>query len=148
MACRRRSMISHLQTFSILLLLSFATSSIAQPLREIKFTVYGQYPVRGVEYAAVSPAAIAAGVKEEPPISIKTHSLARMGPHTFKGGSRISFHDTASQELVAQVNLPTDSDKWLLIFVKNPRYKEDPSSNSKYLIYPFDDSRKNLPKNG
>ena len=141
-------MISHLQIFSILLLLSFATSLIAQPLREIEFSVYGQYPVRGVEYAPISETAIAAGVKQEPPISIETHSLARMGPHIFKGGNRILFHETASQSLVAQVNLPTTSDNWLLIFVKNPRFKEDPSTNLKYLIYPFDDRRKNLPKNG
>lgn len=141
-------MILHLQTIRILLLLSFAASSAAQPLREIEFSVYGQYPVRGVEYNPVSPAAIEDGATAEPPVSIETHSLVRMGSHTFKGGNQISFHDSTSKELVAQVNLAPESDKWLLIFVKNPRHKEDPSNHSKYLIYPFDDSHKNLPRNG
>ncbi len=141
-------MISHLQIIRSILLLSFGASSFAQPLREIEFSVYGQYPVRGIEYAPISDAAIEAGAKAEPPVSIETHSLARMGPHIFKGGNQISFHDSTSAELVAQVNLTDKSDQWLLIFVKNPRHKEDPTNNSKYLIYPFDDSRRNLPKNG
>ncbi len=141
-------MISHLKKFSILLLLSFTTSLIAQPLREIEFSVYGQYPVRGIEYTPISETAIASGVKAEPPIIIETHSLARMGPHIFTGGNQISFRDELSQTLAAQVNLPTSSNKWLLIFVNNPHYKKDPSSNLKYLIYPFDDRPKNLPKNG
>lgn len=141
-------MISNRHTFSILLLLSFTTALSAQPLREIEFSVYGQYPVRGIEYTPTSETAIAAGIKAAPPIRIETHSLARMGPHTFTGGNQILFHDQASQALVAQVNLPTSSDTWLLIFVANPHFKEAPSRNLKYLIYPFDDSRKNLPKNG
>ena len=141
-------MISHLQILSLLLVISLSSSLQSQPLREIEFSVYGQYPVRGIEYNPVGPAAIEAGAKVEPPVSIETHSLGRMGTHTFKGKNPISFYDSASKEWVAQVNLAPESDKWLLIFVKNPRHKEDPSSNLKYLIYPFDDSRKNLPKNG
>lgn len=141
-------MITHLQIFSILLVLSFGSSLQSQSLREIEFSVYGQYPVRGIEYTPVSPAAIEAGAEPEPPVSIETHSLARMGAHSFKGENQISFYDCASKELVAKVNLSTGSDKWLLIFVKNPRHKEQPSSTVKYLIYPFDDSRRNLPKNG
>jgi hypothetical protein len=141
-------MISHLQLFSILSLLAGAALATAQPLREIEFSVYGQYPLRGVEYSPVSEEAIASGADTAPPVSIKTHSLTRMGPHTFKGGNLISFNDTQSQEQVAEVNLPDNSDKWLLIFIKNPRHKEDPANHVKYLIYPFDDSRRNLPKNG
>ena len=141
-------MITHIQALGTLLLLCVGISSSAQPLREIEFSVYGQYPVRGVEYSPISAEAIASGVKAEPQISIETHSLARMGPHLFRGGHLISFRDTASQLVVAQVNLPDVSDKWLLIFIKNPRHKEDPSNNLKYLIYPFNDSRRNLPKNG
>ena len=141
-------MISRLQIFSILLLLCFSAALQSQPLREIEFSVYGQYPVRGIEYTPVSPAAIAVGAKAEPPVSIKTHSLTRMGPHTFKGENQISFYDCASKALVAKVNLAADSNKWLLIFVKNPRHREDPTNQSKYLIYPFDDSRRNLPNNG
>ena len=141
-------MISYLQIFSILLVLCLGTASSAQPLREIEFSVYGQYPVRGIEYSPVGPAASAAGANSEPPVGIETHSLARMGPYSFKGENQVSFYDSASQELVAKVDLATHSNKWLLIFVKNPRHKEDPSNHSKYLIYPFDDSRRNLPKNG
>ena len=141
-------MILRQQIFSILLLVGLNSSLQSQPLRTIEFSVYGQYPVHGIEYTPVSPAAIDAGSKAEPPISIETHPLARMGPHTFKGDNQISFYDSSSKELVAQVSLAPESDKWLLIFVKNPRHKEDPSNHSKYLIYPFDDSRRNLPKNG
>lgn len=141
-------MIAHLHTIGALLLISFGASLYSQPLREIEFSVYGQYPVRGIEYTPVSAAAIEAGTKPEPLIGIETHSLARMGPYIFTGGDHISFHDITSKELVAQAHLSTSSDKWLLIFVNNPRHKKDPSNNSKYLIYPFDDSRLNLPKNG
>jgi hypothetical protein len=141
-------MIPHLQLFSIFLLLCVGAISSAQPLREIEFSVYGQYPVRGIEYTPISEAAIATGAKADPPVSIKTHSLTRMGPHIFKGGDQITFQDASSKEQVAQVHLTAESDKWLLIFVKNPSYKEDPSNNSKYLIYAFDDSPRNLPKNG
>ncbi len=140
-------MIPHLQLFSIFLLLCVGAISSAQPLREIEFSVYGQYPVRGIEYTPISEAAIATGAKADPPVSIKTHSLTRMGPHIFKGGDQITFQDASSKEQVAQVHLTAESDKWLLIFVKNPSYKEDPSNNSKYLIYAFDDSPRNLPTN-
>jgi hypothetical protein len=119
----------------------------AQALREINFTVYGQYPVRGVEFLPVSQAALAAGAKEAAPVTIVTHSLARMGPYAFKGGNQILFHDAASKKEVAQITLALGCDKWLLIFVRNPRYKIDPAANLQYLIYPFDDSRRNLPKN-
>jgi hypothetical protein len=135
-----------LQAFSIILLFGSASLS-AQPLREIEFSVYGQYPVRGVQYTPISEEAVAAGAEEEAPVPIETHTLVRMGAHTFKGGNVITFKDAASKEPVAQVTVPVDSDNWLLIFVRNPDYKEDPSQNLKYLIYPFDDHPKNLPKN-
>jgi hypothetical protein len=124
------------------------SSLTAQTLREIEFSVYGQYPVRGIEYPPVNPTAVETGDEIEPPVSIETHPLSRMGQHLFKGGDQISFYDSTSKELVARVHIPSESDKWLLIFVKNPRYKEAPSTNLKYLIYPFNDSRRNLPKNG
>jgi hypothetical protein len=134
--------------FSLALLFSSFELS-AQTLREIEFSVYGQYPVKQVEYTPVSDAAVAAGASAENPVIIKTHSLTRTGPHAFKGGNQISFYQaTTDKKRVAAVTLTDASDKWLLIFVKNPHYKEDPTRHLKYLIYPFDDSRRNLPSNG
>ncbi|HAV13712.1 MAG TPA: hypothetical protein DCX06_09540 [Opitutae bacterium] len=118
-----------------------------QALREIIFTTYGQYPVRGVEYSPVSQEAIAAGAKIEPPIIIKTHALERSGPYTFKGTSPIRFVSKKDQKIVAQVSIPKGSEEWLLIFIKNPRYKENPDKQLKFLVYPFDDSSLSLPKN-
>jgi len=115
----------------------------------IEFTVYGQYPIRGdIEYLPVSQAAINNGARPEEPIKLRTHSLTRVGPYQFQGGRTIQFFDSLTKELVGGVNLPSGSKKWLLIFVKNTRYDEDPKNNLKYKIYPFDDSRQNLPKNG
>ena len=135
--------------FPILLLFSMGTSLFAQNLQQIEFTVYGQYPIRDdVEYRPVSKEAVAAGAKAEKPVTIRTHSLTRVGPYSFKGGRRIAFFDTLTKERVAEVTLPSDSKKWLFIFVKNTRYEDDPENQLKYKIYPFDDSRQNLPKNG
>ena len=120
-----------------------------EEMQTIEFTVYGQYPIRGdIEYLPVSREAINAGAKAEKPIPIRTHSLIRFGPYKFKGGRTIQFFDTLTEELVGGVNLPSGSKKWLLVFVKNTRYEDDPKNNLKYKIYPFDDSRQNLPKNG
>jgi hypothetical protein len=132
----------------ILLSLNPGVTLFAQEFQQIEFTVYGQYPIRDdVEYKPVSKEAIAAGAKAEKPITIRTHSLARIGPYSFKGGRQISFFDTLTKEPVAVANLPSDSKKWLLIFVKNTRYDDDPKNQLKYKIYPFDDSRQNLPRN-
>jgi len=119
----------------------------AQEVREFEFSVYGQYPVRGVEYTPVDSIAIAAGEKIVPPETIETHSLARMGTHSFRGGSIVTFVSKSSQEPVAQVKVPLISNKWLLIFVRNPLHLNDPGNQLKYLVYPFDDSSKNLPRN-
>ena len=133
----------------ILLCLNFGSSLSAQESQKIEFTVYGQYPIRGdIEYKPVSREAVAAGAKAEKPITLRTHSLTRVGPYSFKGGRSIPFFDTLTKELVGGVKLPSDSKKWLLVFVKNTRYEDDPENNLKYKIYPFDDSRQNLPKNG
>lgn len=120
----------------------------AQGLREIEFSVYGQYPVRGVEYIPVKAEAVVEGIEVAPAVTIETHSLARMGPYTFKGGNQITFYETTSKEPVARVALPLTSNQWLLIFVNNPRYQDAPRTNLRYLIYPFNDSRKNFPENG
>ena len=93
----------------------------------------------------MSQEAIAAGAKAEKPVTIRTHSLARVGPYSFKGGRQISFFDTLTKEPVATVTLPSDSKRWLLIFVKNTRHEDDPENQPKYKIYPFNDSRQNLP---
>ncbi len=130
----------------ILLPLS-AVICAAQNTRTFEFTTYGQYPVRAVEYTPVSKAAIADGATPASPIQIETHPLARTGPYSFHGENTITFRDTQLGTPVARVTLPTTSEKWLLIFVKNPRHKADPAGQLKYLIYPFDDSAKNLPKN-
>lgn len=132
-----------------LLFLGFGASLWAQEFQQIEFTVYGQYPIRNdIEYRPVSREAIAAGAKAANPIAIRTHSLTRIGPYSFKGGRSISFFDTLTKELVGGVTLPSDSKKWLFIFVKNTSYEDDPENELKYKIYPFDDSRRNLPKNG
>ena len=131
----------------ILLLLSISIWLHADNAKEIEFSVYGQYPVRGVEYNPISEAELANGAKPQPPVEIRTHTLSRMGPYTFKGGNRLRFTDTSSGELVATVSVTEASDRWLLIFVRNPNYKIAPENQLKYLVYPFDDSSKNLPRN-
>ena len=127
------------------LLILCAAPLKAQELREFEFTVYGQYPVRGVEYDPVSEAATAAGEEVKPPQAIETHTLARMGPYSVLGGSLITFVDSESQQAVARVKVPEGSERWLLIFVRNPRFKDDPENNLKYLVYPFNDSLSHLP---
>tara|TARA_B100000497_G_scaffold113960_1_gene136174 strand:+ start:173 stop:862 length:690 start_codon:yes stop_codon:yes gene_type:complete len=119
----------------------------ANDTRDIEFTVYGQYPVRGVEYKPISDAELANGAKPQPPVEIRTHTLSRMGPYTFKGGNQLRFTDISSGELVATVSVTESSDRWLLIFVRNPLHLNDPENQLKYLVYPFDDSSKNLPRN-
>ena len=143
-------MSNFVKAFFIVLFLRPGTSLFSQDEPQaIEFTIYGQYPIRGdVEYLPVSREAVNAGAKAEKPVTIRTHSLTRVGPYQFKGGRTIQFFDTLTKELVGGVNLPSDSKKWLLIFVKNTRYEDDPENNLKYKIYPFDDSRQNLPKNG
>lgn len=120
----------------------------AQELRSIEFTTYGQFPVRDVEYSPISALAQEQGEQPEPAIQLETHSLARMGPYIFKGDNTITFLESGTQNIAAKVTLPDHSNKWLLIFVKNPRFKKDSEGQLKYLVYPFDDSLKNLPNNG
>lgn len=120
----------------------------AQNLREIEFTTYGQYPIRNVEYNPIASEAVALGLKPESSVTIETHSLGRMGPYLYTGNGPIDFVDSESKETVARVSIPNNKNRWLLVFVKNPRYKSDPENNLKYLVYPFDDSLENLPKNG
>ena len=131
----------------IILLLLLSPWLHADDTREIEFTVYGQYPVRGVEYNPISDAELANGAKPQPPIEIRTHTLSRMGPYAFKGGNQLRFTDTSSGELVATVSVTEASPRWLLIFVHNPLHLNDPGNQLKYLVYPFDDSSKNLPRN-
>ena len=120
----------------------------AEDFREIVFSVYGQYPVGGVEYNPVRETALAQGAEPAAPIEIRTHALSRIGPYSFTGGNHIVFRDKGTDEVVASVSVPERSDQWLLIFVRNPHYKDDPDKNLRYLVYPFDDSRQNLPNNG
>jgi hypothetical protein len=138
-----------LKVVCTLLILNSGTILPAQEFQQIEFTVYSQYPILSdIEYLPVSKEAIAAGAKAENPIAIRTHSLTRIGPYLFKGGRNIAFYDTLTKELVGGVTLPSNSKKWLLIFVKNTRYEDDPANELKYKIYPFDDSIQNLPGNG
>jgi hypothetical protein len=125
----------------------FSAQLLGQELRQIEFTVYGQYPLRGVEYLPTGEMAIAAGTQAEAPRAIETHSLSRRGPYNFTGGSVIRFRETATGQEVASVRIPENSDKWLLVFVRNPLHKTDPQKNPKYLIYPFDDSLARFPGN-
>jgi hypothetical protein len=130
-----------------LITIIFCPQMAAQEIREFEFSVYGQYRITGVEYTPVDSIAIAAGEKIVPPETIETHSLARMGTHSFRGGSIVTFVSKSSQEPVAQVKVPLISNKWLFIFVRNPLHLNDPGNQLKYLVYPFDDSSKNLPRN-
>lgn len=132
-------------TFILLSVITHEAS--AQEIREIEFSVYSQYPIRGVEYNPIDPTLIAEGIAKEPSLNIETHSLARMGPYKYKGGTTVKFIDTVKQSTVANVSVSKHSDKWLFIFARNPRYKKDPENQLQYLIYPFDDSRANLPAN-
>ena len=142
-------MSNYTKAFLLSLFLNLGATLFAQEFQQVEFTVYGQHPIRdSIEYRPVSKEAIAAGAKAEKPVTLRTHSLIRIGPYSFKGGRRISFFDTLTKELAAVVTLPSDSKKWLLVFVKNTRYEDDPTNQLKYKIYPFDDSRTNLPKNG
>jgi hypothetical protein len=129
----------------LILLLSVIHLS-AQEIREFEFSVYGQYRITGVEYTPVDSIAIAAGEKIVPPETIETHSLARMGTYSFRGGSDVTFVSRTNQETVAEVKVPLKSNKWLFIFVRNPLHLNDPENQFKYLVYPFDDSSKNLPR--
>jgi hypothetical protein len=119
----------------------------AESIREFTFSVYGQYPVRGVEYNPVSEDALGQGEQPAQPIEIGTHALSRMGSYGFKGGNRVRFKDRDSGKIVASVSVSEHSNLWLFIFVRNPNYKDDPDNNPRYLVYPFDDSRENLPMN-
>lgn len=142
-------MSNYLKAFFVLLVSTFGKALIAQEFQQIEFTVYGQYPIRSdIEYMPVGKEAIAAGAKAEKPIVIRSHSLTRTGPYMFKGGRSIPFYDTLTKELVGGVTLPSNSQKWLFVFVKNTLHEDDPENQLKYKIYPFDDSRHNLPKNG
>ncbi len=130
---------------SILFLCAFHTLC-AQEIRSFEFHVYGQYPVREVGYRPVSAVAVASGEKEAPTQAIETHNLARMGPYSFKGGDVVTFFSLQNQRPVGRVNVPDSSDQWLFVFVRNPRYRDNPERQLPYLIYPFDDSLSNLPK--
>lgn len=136
------------QTLCLIFLLGFGCFVGAEELRSFTFSVYGQYPVRGVGYLPVSEAVIEAGAEAEPPVAIKTHHLSRMGPYTYTGGDRITFFDLENEQAVARVQVPPGSDQWLFIFVRNPRYRQDPDNHLMYLVYPFNDSLANLPKDG
>lgn len=131
----------------LLYVCAFPICLAAQEIRQIEFSTYGQYPVRGVEYLPVDETAIEAGEEPVNPKPIETHSLSRMGPYSFKGGNSIRFKDTKAGQLVGSVKIAETSDKWLLIFVRNPNFKSDPENNLKYLIYPFNDSLGHLPAN-
>jgi hypothetical protein len=95
----------------------------------------------------VSESAVAAGTTPQAAIRIETHSLARMGPHHCLGDGQIMFVEPTTKKKVARVYLPETSNQWLLIFIPNPHFKSDPNNHLKYLIYAYDDSPKNLPKN-
>ena len=120
-------------------------SNPSAPLRTIEFTTYGQYPIKDTWYQPICKEALTDGTPPSAPVKIETHSLTRKGPHTFTGDNTIRFYNPTTQRQVARVELPKKSDKWLLIFLKNPNYTTHPDTQLKYIIYPFDDSEKNLP---
>lgn len=120
--------------------------SQADDLREFSFTTYGQYPMRDVEYSPIGEEALKNGEEPVPRVEIKTHVLSRVGPYTYKGGNQVTFKEKQMSKVVATVSVPEGSDRWLFVFLRNPNYNEDNSTN-KYLVYPFDDSKRNLPSN-
>ncbi|MDQ8194368.1 hypothetical protein QEH59_08020 [Coraliomargarita sp. SDUM461004] len=131
-----------------LFLIATCKASAEATFREIEFNVYGQYPVRNVTYLPINEAALKSGEEVPEPIEIKTHSLARTGPYSYKGDSHLQFYDSTNKNLVAQLTIPPETGRWLLIFVRNPRYKSQSEQQLKYLVYPFDDSLSHLPSNG
>jgi hypothetical protein len=130
----------------LFLLFSLVVHAEKKAFRTVEFSVYGQYSVRGVGFSPVSEEAVAAGEKPQPPIHIETHILSRVGPYLYRGGDTLTFFNLETEKRVAQVRIPRGSDRWLLIFVRNPRYRDDPENQLMYLVYPFDDSLSNLPK--
>ncbi|MFQ3223810.1 MAG: hypothetical protein ACI8Z5_000049 [Lentimonas sp.] len=120
----------------------------AQEVRMIEFSVYAQYALQDVEYSPVDESAIAAGASPAENLKIKSHILTRTGPYTFSGLNEITFTNIETQSTVAHVKIPPSSNRWLLIFVKNPHYKNDPSNQLPYLVYPFNENISNLPFNG
>lgn len=140
-------MSSQLQLLCLFILFSTASLATQPSIRKIEFSVYGHTPVHRIEYMPVSESAVAAGATPQAAITIETHSLARMGPHHCLGNGQIMFIDPTTKKKVAHVYLPETSNLWLLIFIPNPHFKSDPNNHLKYLIYAYDDSPKNLPKN-
>ena len=140
-------MSSQLQLLSLFILFGSASLATEPSIRKIEFSVYGHTLVHRIEYMPVSESAVAAGTTPQAAISIETHSLARMGPHHCLGDGQIMFVEPTTQKKVARVYLPETSNQWLLIFIPNPHFKSDPNNHLKYLIYAYDDSPKNLPKN-
>lgn len=131
-----------IKIFTLLsLFLTAVVSSVqSEILREVEFTVYGQYPLRNVVYEPIMSTELAS----ESPVEIKTHILNRVGPYNFKGKDLITFFDKTTKRTVGSVRLPEGSSEWLLVFVKNPLYSKKSTKQNKFLIYPFDDSLKNL----
>ena len=147
MAYGRPNMSSQLQLLSLFILFGSASLATEPSIRKIEFSVYGHTPVHRIEYMPVSESAVAAGTTPQAAITIETHSLARMGPHHCLGDGQIMFVEPTTKKKVARVYLPETSNQWLLIFIPNPHFKSDPNNHLKYLIYAYDDSPKNLPKN-
>ena len=138
----------HLAHIFLFLLFCPVIHAEEEEFRSFEFSVYGQYPVRGLGYSPVSEQAVAAGENPQPPVRIETHTLSRMGPYLYVGGDVVTFFHLETKKSVARVRIPPGSDRWLLVFVRNQRYRDDPENQPMYLVYPFDDSLSNLPEDG
>ena len=119
----------------------------AQLIRQIEFSVYGQYPLRNLAYYPNNQVADPAASQAQVGTSIQSHPLSRMGPYYFEGSNHIVFYDQHSSEPMARATLPHTSNKWLLIFIRNPKHPEARQTQPQFLIYPFDDSHKNFTMN-
>lgn len=120
---------------------------VATPtLREFQFKTYAHAPISGLTYQPVNEAALTTSSANQPFRTIEFHPLAAMGPYSFSGGSVITFYEEPTREVVARVRVPEHSNQWLFIFVRNPRYADNPQAQLKYLVYSLDHSLVDWPQ--
>lgn len=117
--------------------LMLATSLNAAPLRTLEFSVYAQQPLRPLSYPS--------STTEGEFTSIFSHPLSITGPYSFQGGNRIDFYHPQTHALEAQVQLPENSDQWLLVFAKNPDYRAKKEQVLRYRIFALDQREQQHP---
>ena len=107
-------------------LFSTVLLGVESELRMIQFSVYGQFPIHGVYYQSIPDRAPDPNRKiVQEPVKIRTHSLSRCGPYELSGAGVIQFfeqNDDGERNSVGRVVIPQSSNKWLFIFIPNPKF--------------------------